>query len=221
MSKLYIEDDIAVALNAIVNGVLMRKAALEYGIPYIIFQSCINGCVSYQKGSEMMQKIASIQERRLVEWILVQESLGISSIHWQIREIVERFLDIKELDSILGKRWVYNFLERNPEIRIKRQYRIDSARVSGAFYDIIVLWFRKLELPEIIDIKPQNRYNMDDAGIMEGQGLNGLVVGNFQCFYIQKKQSGSRVWISFIECISATGRALKLLVIFKGKTVQQ
>ncbi|ESZ92092.1 transposase [Sclerotinia borealis F-4128] len=98
---------------------------------------------------------------------------------------------------------------------------IDSARVSGASYDIIVPWFRKLELPEIIDIKPENRYSIDEAGIMEGQGLNDLVVGSSQCRNIQKKQPGSRVWISFIECISATGQVFTLLVIFKGKHIQQ
>jgi hypothetical protein len=38
---------------------------------------------------------------------------------------------------------------------------------------------------------------------------------------MQKKQPGSRAWILFIECISATGVALSLLVMFKGKTVQQ
>ena len=58
---------------------------------------------------------------------------------------------------------------------------------------------------------------MDEAGIMEGQGLNGLVVGSAQKRFIQKKQPGSRAWTSFIKCISATGRALFLLVIFKGK----
>jgi hypothetical protein len=39
--------------------------------------------------------------------------------------------------------------------------------------------------------------------------------------WFKKKQPGSRAWTSFIECISATGQALKPLVIFKGKTVQQ
>src|SRR5262249_33653353 len=38
---------------------------------------------------------------------------------------------------------------------------------------------------------------------------------------IRKKQPGSRIWTSFVECVSATGQALPPLVIFKGKTVQQ
>ncbi|KID59616.1 transposase, partial [Metarhizium hybridum] len=62
---------------------------------------------------------------------------------------------------------------------------------------------------------------MDEAGIMEGLGENGLVVGSSERRSVQKKTPGSRVWTSFIECVSATGRALPPLVIFKGKSVQQ
>jgi 4-hydroxybenzoate polyprenyltransferase len=62
---------------------------------------------------------------------------------------------------------------------------------------------------------------MDEAGIMEGLGENGLVVGSSEKRSIQKKTPGSRVWTSLIECVSATGRALPPLVIFKGKSVQQ
>ena len=62
---------------------------------------------------------------------------------------------------------------------------------------------------------------MDESGIMEGLGANGLVVRSTLIRGIQRKQPGSRNWISVIEYISATSRALLPLVIFKGKTVQQ
>jgi 4-hydroxybenzoate polyprenyltransferase len=114
-----------------------------------------------------------------------------------------------------------NFLRRNPVLQTKKQYRIDSVRVNGATIDIIKSWFQKLELPLIKAIRAENRWNMDEAGIMEGQGENGLVVGSAEKRFIQKKQPGSRAWTSFIECISATGRALRPLVMFKGKSVQQ
>jgi 4-hydroxybenzoate polyprenyltransferase len=111
------------------------------------------------------------------------------------------------------------FLRRNPILRTKKQLLIDSVRVNGATSDIIKLWFQKLELPAIKAIKPDNRWNMDEAGIMEGQGENGLVVGSVDRRLIQKKQPGSKAWTSFIECISVQGKALRPLVMFKGKLV--
>jgi DDE superfamily endonuclease len=112
-------------------------------------------------------------------------------------------------------------LRRNPVLKTKNQFRIDSARVNSASSDVIRPWFQKLEVLAIKAIKPENRWNMDEAGIMEGQGENSLVVGSAGKRFIQKKQPGSRAWTSFIECISATGRALHPLVMFKGKSVQQ
>ena len=113
------------------------------------------------------------------------------------------------------------FLRRNPILRTKRARNIDSVRVNSATTAIIKSWFQRLVIPAIATIKPENRYNMDESGIMEGCGANGLVVGSSARRSIQKKQPGSRAWTSFIECVSATGKALLSLVIFKGKSVQQ
>ena len=60
---------------------------------------------------------------------------------------------------------------------------------------------------------------MDESGIIEGVGANGLVVGSSERRSIQKKQPSSRAWTSFIKCISANRKALSPLVIFKGKSV--
>ena len=62
---------------------------------------------------------------------------------------------------------------------------------------------------------------MDEAGLIEGQGTNGFVLGSESRRAITKKQPGSRVWTTFIEYVSATGAHLDPLVIFKGKSVQQ
>jgi len=57
---------------------------------------------------------------------------------------------------------------------------------------------------------------------MEGQGANGLVIGssteNPKRVYVKGNQG--RRWTSIIECISATGAALKLLVVFKATSIQ-
>ena len=71
--------------------------------------------------------------------------------------------------------------------------------------EVISPWFNHFYIPEVQAIKPENRYNMDEAGIMEGLGENGLVVGSAEKRSIQKKFPGSRAWTSFLECISATG----------------
>ena len=71
-----------------------------------------------------------------------------------------------------------SFLRRNPILRTKKQLRINSVRVDSATTEIIKKWQPKLATPAIEAIKPDNRYNIDEARIMEGMGDNGLVVGS-------------------------------------------
>ena len=221
MKRQYSEEDVILALKQVANGVSERQASVNTGVPRTTIQSRKYGHTSHQTAAEPLQKLSSVQEKRLTEWILTQESLGLGPTHLQIRQFAERILAIREDSKPLGKRWFQGFLRRNPILRTKKQFRVDTARVNGATTAIIRAWFQKLALPEIRAIKPENRWNMDEAGIMEGQGLNALVVGSTSRRIAQKKQPGSRAWTSFIECISAIGKALDPLVIFKGKSCQQ
>ncbi|KAJ0132203.1 Uncharacterized protein HZ326_24711 [Fusarium oxysporum f. sp. albedinis] len=71
-------------------------------------------------------------------------------------------------------------------------------------------------------IKPENTVNVDEGGIMAGFGLDSPVIGSSD----PKKKAmlkgvQSRTWTSFIEAVTATGRALKPGIIFKGKELQK
>ena len=81
-------------------------------------------------------------------------------------------------------------------------------------------FFKLQQLPEIKAIPKENRYNMDECVVMEGQGHNGLVLGNAEKTVALQKNPGSRIWTTIVECISADGRVLTPLVIFKGETGQ-
>ena len=163
----------------------------------------------------------SSQEKSLTQWILMQSDLGLPPTHAQIKQFTTRILAVKGDHEPLGKRWMQAFLRRNPSLRTQRAHSRESARINGATTEVIRPWFNRLHISETHTIKPENRYNMDEAGIMEGLGENGLVVGSAEKRSIQKKTPGSRAWTSFLECISATGVSLPPLVMFKGKSVQQ
>jgi len=75
-------------------------------------------------------------------------------------------------------------------------------------------------MPIIQAIKPEDRWNMDETGIMEGLGTNGLVLGSSEKKMTLKKHPRSRSWTTIVECILATGIALTPLVIFKGESLQ-
>jgi len=67
---------------------------------------------------------------------------------------------------------------------------IDSRCTNGVNSKVITAWFKRLALLVVYSIKPANRYNMDEAGIIEGMGTNGLVVGRLGKKVIQWKTPG-------------------------------
>ena len=77
------------------------------------------------------------QEERLAKWILIQESLGLGPTHGQIRIFAGRILWAKEDGQPLGKQWMASFLQRNPILKTKRQFYIDSTRVNSTTTKVI------------------------------------------------------------------------------------
>jgi 4-hydroxybenzoate polyprenyltransferase len=188
----YTEQDLLTALSDVRNGKSLKLASREWGVPFSTLRDRNQGSESHTFAAESQQRLSKIQEEHLSTWVLAQEALGVPLTHGQIREFASRLLVIKGDYKKLGKRWIEGFLRRNPILRTKRARNIDSARVNSATTTIIKSWFQRLVIPVIATIKPENRYNMDESGIMEGFGANGLVVGSSERRSIQKKQPGSR-----------------------------
>ncbi|KAM4062525.1 Tc5 transposase DNA-binding domain-containing protein [Hirsutella rhossiliensis] len=188
-----------VALEAIANGGSAKKAARDWGVLRATLYNRMHGHECRKDAFSALQRLSQTQEKQLTEWILIQDALGLPPTHSQIRQFAQRMLAVKGDHTPLGKHWMQAFLRRNPAVRTQKCHHRDSARVNGASTEVIRPWFNNFFLPEILAIKPENRYNMDEAGIMEGLGENGLVVGmRVRCRHLPPPP-----------------------VIFKGKSVQQ
>ena len=62
---------------------------------------------------------------------------------------------------------------------------------------------------------------MDEADIMEGLGVNGLVVGASELRKAFIKEPKRGFWMTFVACISASGASLDPFVLYNGKSIQQ
>jgi endoglucanase Acf2 len=69
-------------------------------------------------------------------------------------------------------------MARNPEVKTLRGNKIDLDRYIGASTELITAFFMLPIMPAIKWIKRENRYNMDEEGIIEGVGLISLVLGS-------------------------------------------
>jgi hypothetical protein len=217
----YTEENLRAALNAMADGLSLRNASSSYGIPRSTLISRVKGSQPRSLAFESYQKLSVTQEKQLTGWVCVQGALGLPPTHAQVRAIAASLLGLTDQPSALGKNWLADFLRRNPSIKVQRSKSIDAKRVNGASTDVIRTWFRHLYIPEIRAILPENRWNMDEMGFSSGQGDTRYVLGTAAKTKIRKKTRRATVLTSTIECISATGKSLPPLVIFKGKSVQQ
>lgn len=217
----YTDSDLSNALDALQSGLSLRKAAKDWGIPLSTLYDRSKGSTSRKDANKHNQRLSADQEASLADWILIQGQLGLAPTHEQIRHFVRRILAAGGDRQPLGKHWISGFYARNPKIKTLRGKRTENSRIKSVTAEAIKAHFNNLDLPAVRDIPPECRWNMDETGIMEGFGINGLVVGSAERKSIPVKSPQSRVWTSIVECISATGNALPPAVIFRGKTVQQ
>ncbi|KAM5528475.1 transposase [Fusarium oxysporum f. sp. phaseoli] len=161
----------------------------------------LSGQANRNERVQAHQRIPKSQEETLIRWVLRQESLGYAPSHSQ--------------------HWTTRFVKRHPKLSTKLGKRQEGARFDG-FTPKAVNWYFDTRENEYGWIKPENTVNLDEGSIMASFGLDSLVIGSSD----PKKKAmlkgvQSCTWTSFIEAITATGRALEPGIIFKGKELQK
>jgi len=217
----YTEINLLNAIDAVKSGSSIRQASRDWGIPLTTLYGRLTGRVSRREAKEHVQRLSPTQESSLVDWVLVQDQLGLPPTHRQIKHFAQRILKAGGDEKCLGKHWMEQFLNRNPSIKTLKGKRMENSRIKAITAESIKRFFDRLQLPAIQAILPENRYNMDETGIMQGFGINGLVVGSAEKSSTIIRSPQTRIWTSIIECISATGRVLNPAIIFRGKNLDE
>lgn len=98
---------------------------------------------------------------------------------------------------------------------------IDSARICGTQPKLIKLFYEELEhICKMHDLNSDDIWNIDEYGIGLGVCTNHRVLGasGKTQTYIQTPENHE--WVSILEYISASGRFIRPLVLFKDKEIQ-
>lgn len=217
----YTENDLQNAIKDVTAGVSVRAASRSWGVPRTTIQSRMYGHLPRSYAFEPWQRLSQAQERDLAGWIITQGRCGFAPTHQQVREIAYKVASAQGDTRPIGQSWVEGFLQRNPTIKSLRNVRIDVQRVESVTQSILRNFFALAEQAGVGKTHPSLLFNMDETGLMEGEGTNGIALGAAEKRVIYSKKTTSRVWTTIIECVSAGGLSLPPLVIFKGKSVQK
>jgi transposase-like protein len=217
----YTEEDLLQAIQAVHDGVSQKEAARRHGIPRSTLLGRLRGAGTRQEAHSMQMSLSPDQERSLSEWCRIQDALGLPPTQNQVRLTAQRMLEVSGSNIELGKRWIEGFLRRNPSIKAKKGIRIEKARAEAVTPDKIKAFFAILDEPLVQSIRPQNRWNIDETGVMDGQERSCKVVGSSETKVSQVKTQQRSDWRSILECVNAEGNSLPPTIVLQGKNVQQ
>ena len=216
----YTENQVKQAIAQAISTGNTKAAAKYWDVPYSTLRHRLKGLPPKSKAQSHRQRLHPLQEECLASWVISQRDLGLAPTHSQLREFAQRIVAAAGDNRPIGQNWITGFLRRNPKVETVKAKPINSNRLEGSMTEKIKDFFEKLALPEIRKIPPQHRYNMDETGIMEGKGGNGLVLGRSDDDFVPLKVPGSCTWSSILETVNALGISLPPLVIFQGTTIQ-
>ncbi|KAF4339211.1 hypothetical protein FBEOM_6870 [Fusarium beomiforme] len=174
----FTERDMSAALQMVADGISINKAAQACGINRSTLQDRIKGATTPKQAHEHRQKLSAIQERKLRDWIMVQADLGCPVSHQQVRHFANQIAVRNGFPDGVGKHWLQSFMDRNEDVKTLPGKRMDSERYNGASTEHIKAFFMLLMMLAIRIVKQKNRYNVDEVGMIEGIGLNGLFLGH-------------------------------------------
>ena len=217
----YTEIDSQNAIQAVKNGCSQYQASKQYNIPRSTLQNRLRGGNSRKSVNHDRQKLSATEEAYLANWARIQYAFGLPLTHRQLRLAAQKLLAISGQDTNLGKHWTTSFLQRNRSIKAIKGTYIEKSRMEAVTPEKIREMYAIFEEPLVKVIRPQNRWNVDETGIMDGINFPGLFLGPSEKQQAVKKSQGKSDWRSIIECISAEGNTLPPTVIFSGKNVQQ
>ena len=216
-SKAYTEDDLRAAISEVEKSASsITAAAKRWGIPRRILQHSLAGVVSHQEASEVQMRLRPSQEQYLKAWIKQLDAEFRNPTHAMVLKMVEKIAGVP-----LGKRWLTKFVARHYEIGTVNGRKIDIQKINGTTKERMEPFFINLKaLCDEKKIRPENIWNIDETGIATGLSYNRLVmeVKEKQRVYVQ--EAGDREWITITHAVSAGGRTIKQVVIFRGSSLQ-
>ncbi|EED12730.1 conserved hypothetical protein [Talaromyces stipitatus ATCC 10500] len=214
------EGKIELAISDLKNGRIrsIREAARIYMVARTTLQDRMKGVPYRQITRANNHKLSQSEEDSLVKWVLDLTKRGLPPRHFLVRDMANYLLS-QHGDQRVGDKWVYNLVQRRPEIESKfsRKYNYERAKCEDP--KIIQGHFDRVrDIISEYGILPEDIYNFDETGFAMGLCATAKVITGSDR-YAQPKllQPGNREWVTAIEATNSTGWALPSYVIFKAK----
>ena len=204
------------------NGMSIRKASQSFDVPYATLQDRTRGNVSVDVVKSGTQPLFSLEDEAILANHLKsmaevgygysrQDTMNLASdyaVHLNLRTSSQK---------PLTDRWLYSFLSRWPELKLKKPRALEVARAKSATRQAVDNYF--VELGSILDKyglkdKPHLIYNIDEKGLSTDHKPPKVVAGTFS--QTQAITSGRSKLTTLIGAVNAVGQQVPPYFVFPG-----
>jgi hypothetical protein len=214
------EGRILLAISDFQNGKIstIAQAARIYNVPRTTLRNRLHGTQQRSLIRANNHKLTQFEEESLVKWVLDLDRRGLPPRHSLVREMANHLL-LQRGNQQVGEKWVYNLIQRRPEIgsKFSRKYNYERAKCEDP--KIIQDHFDRVrDVISEYGILPEDIYNFDETGFAMGLCATAKVItGSDRYARPELLQPGSREWVTAIEATNSTGWVLPSYIIVKAK----
>jgi hypothetical protein len=220
MSQPSNEARVALALQGLRDNpkLSIRRAAKIYEVNRNTLGNQKKGMPSQRDTTVKSRNLSNLEEQVLLQSILDLDSRGFPPQIHIVEKMANRLLADRGARPV-GKLWANNFINRQPELKMRFPQKHDYKRALCNDPTIIRNWFRLVENTIAkYGIRSDDIYNFDETGFMMGMISTRKVAKRAQRHRKPKSvQPGSREWVTVIEGINAAGWAIPPFIIVTSK----
>ena len=220
--KLWTDESMCAAIEAVKGGTSIYRAAIEHGVPRMTLQNRISGRVVHGKKSGPKPYLTSTEEKEVADFLVQTAKAGYGRSRKQIMQIAEKAARDKKLlaaDKTISNGWFCRFMGRQPQLALRKGDPIANVRLENTTKEVMKEYFELLKTTltenNLLD-KPSQLYNVDETGIPLDHKPPKLVAHKGQK-KVRSKTSGNKSQITVIACVNATGQTIPPFVIFDAK----
>ena len=157
------------AVTAVVNeGLSIRRAALQYGVPKSSLGDRISGRVKPGAVSGPQKYLSTEEENELVRHLSRCASIGYAKSRKEVLTLVQRIIDSRGIQRNVSSGWWESFCRRHPSLTLRTAVPLSLTRAKASDPEMLSRYFDLLEKTmeeNHLTGKPGQIFNMDESGM--------------------------------------------------------
>ena len=203
----------------------IHKASVLFAVPFSTLQDWLSDRTTCENSQFKNQKLISIEESVLVQWIIFMNERDQSSWVNTVQETVD-FLLFNHENSInpstVNKNWVKQFINCHFELKTQfvqlynyKQALCEDLKIIQSWFDLVWNTIQKYE------IVVKNIYNFNKTEFqMRIAEIIKIITRSEKALYSKLVQFENTKWIIIVKKVNASDWMLLLMIIFKRKLYQ-